>query len=321
MKLEKLYHALIDIGIKNDPRGKAEVSRLLKEEKDKRKSLKPKDAEFYDPDRLFNPFADTRLLNGSPQANIRRVIAGIDMEAPEILLAYLLNRDFGRKIDLVVAHHPEGRAQAKLADVMAVQADILTSFGIAVSAAEQLMDRRAGEVERRLMPINHTRAVDIARALGLPMLCVHTPADNCVNAFLQKLFDRKKPVRLKDLVSLLLDIPEYKAAAKLQVPPKIVSGSDSGKCGKVIVDMTGGTEGSKDIYARLSSQGVSTVVGMHMSEEHLECAKKANMNVVIAGHIPSDALGLNLLFDEVEKPEKLDFVCVSGFERFRHAGK
>lgn len=321
MKLEKLYRTLIDIGIKNDPRGKPEVLRVLKEEKEKRKSLKPKDAEYYDPDRLFNPYSDSRLLNGSPQANIRRVIAGIDMEAPEILLAYLLNRDFNRKIDLVVAHHPEGHAQARLADVMAVQADILASFGVAVSVAEQLMDRRISEVDRRLMPVNHTRAVDAAKVLGLPMLCVHTPADNCVNSFLQSLFDKKKPLRLKDLTDLLLDIPEYRAAAKIQVAPKIISGSENAKCGKVFVDMTGGTEGSKDIYTRLSSQGVSTIVGMHMSEEHLDNAKKSNMNVVIAGHISSDALGLNLLFDELDKEEKLDFVCVSGFERFRHTGK
>ncbi|MCJ7612520.1 MAG: NGG1p interacting factor NIF3, partial [Candidatus Aminicenantes bacterium] len=265
MKLEKLYRTLIDIGIKNDPRGKPEVLRVLKEEKEKRKSLKPKDAEYYDPDRLFNPYSDSRLLNGSPETNVRRVIAGIDMEAPEILLAYLLNRDFSRKIDLVVAHHPEGYAQARLADVMSVQADILASFGVAVSVAEQLMDRRISEVDRRLMPVNHTRAVDAAKVLGLPMLCVHTPADNCVNSYLQNLFDKKKPRRLKDLVALLLDIPEYRAAAKIQVPPKIISGSENGKCGKVFVDMTGGTEGSKDIYARLSSQGVRTIVGMHMS--------------------------------------------------------
>jgi putative NIF3 family GTP cyclohydrolase 1 type 2 len=56
---------------------------------------------------------------------------------------------------------------------------------------------------------------------------------------------------------------------------------------------------------------------MHISEEHLENAKKAKLNVVIAGHISSDVLGLNLMFDEVEKEEKLKFVSVSGFERIR----
>jgi hypothetical protein len=56
---------------------------------------------------------------------------------------------------------------------------------------------------------------------------------------------------------------------------------------------------------------------MHLTEEHLANAKKASLNAVIAGHIASDVLGLNLLLDQVEKKEKLDFVCVSGFERIR----
>jgi lipid A disaccharide synthetase len=40
--------------------------------------------------------------------------------------------------------------------------------------------------------------------------------------------------------------------------------------------------------------------------------------MIIAGHISSDVLGLNLLFDEIEKEEKLAFIGVSGFERMRH---
>ena len=60
---------------------------------------------------------------------------------------------------------------------------------------------------------------------------------------------------------------------------------------------------------------------MHLSEEALENAKKANLNVVVAGHISSDTLGLNLLFDEVEKDEPLEFVGVSGFERIAGVGR
>ncbi len=321
MKLEKFYRRVIEAGIKSDPRGKAEVGRLLDEEKARHKNLKPKEAQYYDPDRLFNPFADSRVLTGDPQTNVRRIIAGIDMETPEVLLAYLLNRDHDRRIDLIIAHHPEGRAQARLAEVMKVQADILASFGVSISVAEGLLDKRLNEIDRRLMPVNHTRAVDAARALGLAMMCIHTPADNCVTAYLQKTFDKEKPFRLKDIVDRLLEIPEYQAAARVQVMPRVVNGSENGRAGKVLVDMTGGTEGSKDVYDKLTAQGVSTLVGMHMSEEHLDLARKANMNVVIAGHISSDTLGLNLLLDEVEAEEMFEFTSVSGFERVRRSKK
>ena len=81
--------------------------------------------------------------------------------------------------------------------------------------------------------------------------------------------------------------------------------------------MTGGTEGAKEIMEKYAASGISTLVGMHFSEEHLDSAKKANLNVVIAGHISSDVLGLNLLFDEIEKEEKLHFVETSGFQRIR----
>lgn len=317
MKLEKVYKKAVAIGIENDLRGKAEIKKILEEEKENYKKLKDEDKETYDKERLFNPFSDTRVLNGDLNIDVKKVIVGIDMGIGEILLSYLLNKDLDQKIDLVISHHPEGYALAKLYDVMKLQADLLANYGITISVAEQLMEKRISEIERRLMPVNHNRAVDAARVLGIPMMCIHTPSDNCVTRHLKKIFEKKKPYKLKDVMKILHDIPEYKRMAKLQVPPKIVSGSENSKCGKIYVDMTGGTEGSKEIFEKYASSGVSTLVTMHLSEEHLENAKKANLNVIIAGHIASDILGLNLLFDEAEKEEKLEFVCVSGYERIR----
>ncbi len=253
---------------------------------------------------------------GDSETEVRRILVGIDIDGGELHLAHTLNRETPeRKIDLVLAHHPLGSAQYQMFDVMRLQAQVLALHGVTIGVAEQLMDKRIGEVERRLLPANATRTVDLARALGLPLMCLHTVADNCVTKYLTGLFAAKKPARLKDLIKLLRDIPEYEKSVRLQAPPKIISGRETGSCGKIFVDMTGGTEGSKDIFDRLASGGVSTIVGMHMSEEHLANAKKAGINVVIAGHIPSDVLGLNLLLDEVEKSGRLDFVCVSGFER------
>ena len=317
MKLEQLYRKAVKIGIENDLRGKEEIKKILKEEKEKFDSLKKDELEYYDKDRLFNPFSDSRVLNGELNTEVKKVIVGIDMETGEMLLTYLLNKDLEQKIDLIIAHHPEGYALAQLYDVMKLQADLMASYGINISVAEQLMEKRISEIERRLMPVNHTRAVDAAKVLGIPMMCIHTPADNCVTNYLKKTFEKQKPYKLKDLIKILKNIPEYKKSAKLQVPPKIVSGSENSKCGKIYVDMTGGTEGSKEIFEKYANSGVSTLVGMHLSEEHLENAKKAKLNVVIAGHISSDVLGLNLLFDEIEKEEKLEFVGISGFERMR----
>ncbi|RLE05253.1 MAG: NGG1p interacting factor NIF3 [Candidatus Aminicenantes bacterium] len=317
MKLEDLYHQVIKIGQENDLRPQEEIDSLLAKEKEKFEKLSAEEKEYYDLDRLFNPYADTRILHGHHQLEVKKVIVGIDMEAGEILLTYLLNQYEGQKIDLIIAHHPEGKALAQLYEVMKLQPDLLARFGVTISVAEQLLEKRIAEVERRLLPINHARHVDLARALNLPMMCIHTPADNCVTRYLHNLFEEKKPCQLKDILEILNEIPEYRIYKKMQVAPKIVSGSENNKCGQIFVDMTGGTEGSKEIFDNLASRGISTLVGMHYSEEHLERAKKANLNVVIAGHMASDVLGLNLLFDELEKSERLDFVEVSGFRRIR----
>ena len=317
MKFKDFYNAVIETGIENDLRGKEEIQNLLAEEQGKFDKLDEKEREYFDRDRLFNPFSDTRILHGDAELDVNKAIVGIDMEVGEVLLTYLLNKDLGRKIDLIIAHHPEGYALVRLSDVMKLQSDQMAAYGITLSVAEKLMEKRISEVERRLMPINHNRTVDVARLLGLPMICIHTAADNCVNHFLTRLFEKEKPAKLKDILQLLKSIPEYQKAAALQLPPKIVSGSEDSRSGRIVVDMTGGTEGAKEVFEKYAAGGVSTLVGMHISEEHLENAKKANLNVVIAGHISSDSLGLNILLDSVEKKGPLDFVCVSGFERVR----
>ena len=47
-------------------------------------------------------------------------------------------------------------------------------------------------------------------------------------------------------------------------------------------------------------------------------AEKQNLNIILAGHISSDNLGFNLLFDKLEKKlGAVDFVESSGFRRFR----
>jgi len=317
MKLDALYRKAVAAGVAKDPRGPEAVLRILEDERTRSAKLKDDERDGWEEDRLFNPYSDTRILAGDPATEVRKAAVGIDVDAAEVLLAHTLNRDRAAAIDLVIAHHPQGVALAQLPDVMRLQSDMLAAFGVNISVAEQLLDKRIDEVGRRVLPVNHDRAVDAARLLGLPMMCVHTPADNCVNTYLTALFMKEEPTRLKDLIELLKRIPEYRAAVRRMAGPKIVSGSENARCGKISLEMTGGTEGAKTIYEQYAVSGVSTIVGMHISEEALENAKKAHLNVVLAGHISSDTLGLNLLFDEIEKDSPLEIVGFSGFVRTR----
>ncbi|NOY63923.1 MAG: NGG1p interacting factor NIF3 [Nitrospirae bacterium] len=316
MTVRQLYERAVSAGMENDPRGKELVEKEIEATKKAYDELKEKDREYFDKESLTNPYSDTRILNGSGDEEVNALIAGIDIEVGEVVLADHL-RSRGRRVDLLVSHHPEGMAFANLYEVMKIQADILGRFGVPINIAESLMEKRISEVERRLMPINHNRAVDAARLLNIPFVCFHTPADNMVASYLQRLFDEKKPYKLSDVIDLLLEIPEYRDAKRTGAGPSVLLGSEKRKAGKIFVDMTGGTEGSKEIFQSLTTSGVNTIVAMHLSEEHRKEAENNHLNVIIAGHIASDNLGLNLLFDKI-LDDGVEVMECSGYKRYTH---
>lgn len=313
MKLQEIYQMLVSLGIDADPRGRGEVEKVLEQRKKEFNEMKEEERLEYDQESLTNPYSDTRVLWGDSQKEVKRVLVGIDIEVGEVLLADRL-AEKGQPVDLIIAHHPEGSALASLHNVMHMQEDILAKLGVPVNVAEGLLASRIGEVKRGLAPLNHNRAVDAARLLGIPLMCVHTPADNQVNTFLEKAIAEKGPTRVGDILKLLKEIQEYKEATGMGSGPTLFTGKKEARCGKVMVDMTGGTSGSEDAYAKLAQAGVGTIIGMHMGEKHRKEAEKNHINVVIAGHMASDSLGMNLLMDALEQ-RGVEIVPCAGFVR------
>ncbi len=58
-------------------------------------------------------------------------MVGIDIDGEELLLADKLG-----DIDLVISHHPRGKALAGLDDVMDLQIEMLAHYGVPVNIAE-----------------------------------------------------------------------------------------------------------------------------------------------------------------------------------------
>jgi hypothetical protein len=218
-------------------------------------------------------------------------------------------------VDLLLAHHPEGRALARLDEVMGVQADIWCKFGVSIAYGDAVMSDRMAEIMRAFHPRNNERNVQAARILEFPFMCCHTPADNSVNAFLQARCDELGTDRTVDeLLDMLKSIPEYRQAVLEGMGPTIFEGSGRRRTGKIMVDMTGGTSGPVDSLGKLAAAGVGTIVGMHMGEEHRKRAKEEKVSVVIAGHVSSDSLGMNLIIDRYERQGVRVLAC-SGFTR------
>ena len=309
MLLQEIYRWAVQMGMEKDPRGKAAAKAVLDENKKKFDEMKEEEQKEFDQEQLSNPYSDTRILYGKLDRPVKRVLAGIDIEVGEVLLADRL-----QNIDLIVAHHPEGKAFAALHDVMHLQEDIMEMLGVPINVAESLMSGRISEVQRGLSPINHQKTVDAARLLDIAFMCVHTPADNLVNDYLTNFIEEKQPKKIADLIKVLKAIPEYANATKNNAGPQVFVGSKERRCGKIVVNMTGGTSGSEAAYEKLVQAGVGTIVEMHMSEKHRKEAEKAHLNVVVAGHIASDSLGMNLFLDALEQ-RGIEVLACSGLDR------
>ena len=316
MKLQKIYDFIVEKGLEKDPRSKKELGEERKRVRREYGALGREDKKYFDREKFRHPYTDTRILAGNAKKDARTIMVGIDIDGSELLTAHLLNEK-GAGIDLAMSHQPSGKALSNLHYVMHVQTDVLHRLGVNIDIAKAFMKERIDEVSRRFASRNHEKNVDIAKLLGISFMCVHTPADNHVAHFLEKLVSKKKPKKAEDVLDLLKAIPEYQDGMKKGAGPRLIAGKPKNKAGKIFVDMTGGTEGSRKAYGRLSQAGVGTVVAMHLSEEHLKAAKAEFMNVVVAGHIASDNLGLNLLLDELDKKDDFNIIPCSGFVRIK----
>ena len=316
MKIQDIYDLVIRMGIQADFRGKEKIEKILARRSESFSKMAAKNKEEFDEESLHNPFSDTRILHVAEDKDIKKVLAGIDIDPAEILLAKHLEG-----ADLVISHHPLGIALANLHEVMELQCDVLNQYGVPINVAEGLMRERISEVARGINKVNHQRTIDAARLLEMNLMCTHTVCDNLAANFLKNKIEKEDLERLEDLMDSLKEIPEYRAAMGYGAGPKIFVGSPENRCGRIaLTEITGGTEGSPKLYEKMAQAGIGTTVGMHISEEHKKEAEAANLHVVIAGHISSDSLGMNIFLDELEK-QGIEIIPCSGLIRVSRAKK
>ena len=314
MRIQEIFDLAIELGKEADLRGRERVEKILEKKKKEYEKLSEEKKKDFDLEALENPYLDSRIYHVAEDKEIKKVLVGIDIEPAEILMAKQLG------VDLVIAHHPVGKGLANLAEVMDLQVEVLSLYGVPINVAEKLMHLRISEVARGVNKLNHQRTVDCAKLLGVNLMNVHTPADNLAAKFLKDLVEKEKPERLKDLMEILNQIPEYQEAKKIGAGPMLFVGSPENYCGKIAVtEITGGTEGSPKLYEKMAIAGIGTVLSMHQSEEHRKEAEAAHVNVVVAGHMSSDSLGMNLFLDELEK-RGIKIIPCSGLIRVSRLG-
>ncbi|AZR73842.1 hypothetical protein BBF96_10860 [Anoxybacter fermentans] len=239
---------------------------------------------------------------------IKRILFGVDMETSELLLAKHLD------VDCVITHHPKsGDPQINLYQVMSNQIKRMVVAGVPINKAQKALKKQQDKIERALHSSNYDRVASAARLLNMPFVAIHTPCDILAETTVQNHLDERlknKPeATLQDVVDALMELPEYQ---NTRAKPKIRVGSKDDYAGKVFVTMAGGTGGGPDVAKAYFEAGIGTLVVMHMKEEVLNAVREQNIgNVIVAGHMASDSVGINKLIERYEK-EGLEVIRCSG---------
>lgn len=227
-----------------------------------------------------------------PGEGIKKVLMGVDMGTAELLLA----RDLG--YDCVVSHHPTN-THPKMVDVMDTHVRKLTELGVPMNKAQKALSGRKDELSYGQHVSNSRRTESAAQLMKMPLVSLHTPADIISEGIVQKLLDEKfkdKPeTTLKQITEALEEISEYKNSVR---KPVLRVGSNDSYAGKIYVLMSGYTGPGANVLKCYFDSGVGTLVMMHIPEKDAKELKEQNIgNVVIAGHMSSDSLGMNKIAD------------------------
>lgn len=146
-----------------------------------------------------------------PGENIRRILAGVDMETAEIILGKRLG------YDLVLSHHPvTGPMQAYFYKASDYLGELLERAGAPANAASARADWLTRLQEGKNHPVNYGKSADTARLLNMPYMGIHNIADaiggKVLQAFLDKKLSGRPGATLKDVCSALMEVPEYQKA-------------------------------------------------------------------------------------------------------------
>jgi len=225
-----------------------------------------------------------------PGEGIKNVLMGVDMDTAELLLA----KELG--YDCVVTHHPRN-TNPKMLDVMDSHILRLEKLGVPRNKGQKALAPRKDELSYNQHVSNSRRSESAAKLLNMPFVSLHTPADIIGEAIVQKFLDEKfadkLDTKLGDITEALEEIGEYKNSSR---KPVIRVGGKDSYAGKIYVLMSGYTGPGAKVLKAYFDGGVGTLILMHIPEKDAKEIKEQGIgNVIVAGHMSSDSLGMNVI--------------------------
>ncbi len=242
-----------------------------------------------------------------PGARVRRLLAGIDLRAPELLVARQLGHD------AVLTHHPVGLGTLSFHKVLWRHVDQMVAAGVpeAVARAAIADTAEARRVLDAMANIDHDPS--IARLLDMPYLNIHTPLDEVGRRRLADVASTVSPdAPVSALVARFTEaFAEFRAApTAIEVPV----GRPTHRLGRAVVSHGAGTNGGYAVAKAYFEHGIDTVVYIHCRPDEarrLATEFGATKSLVVTGHIASDSVGINPYLDRL-RHEGLEVTTASG---------
>jgi len=243
-----------------------------------------------------------------PGEGIRRVLFGIDLKAPELMLAA------DRGFDCAISHHPVGGASTlRFHKVLERHITQMVAAGVPAAVAEDTM--RGTIEERRILSSmsNYDHDPSVARLLDLPYLNIHTPLDEIGRrSMAEAAASLGADATIAELTEhLRTSFGEFRNAAT-EIEVRV--GKPENRIGKVVVSHGAGTNGGYPVAKAYFDHGIDTVVYIHCrpaDAKRLRDEFGAAKTLVVAGHIASDSVGINPYIDRL-RVEGLDVTTFSG---------
>ena len=244
-----------------------------------------------------------------PVQNAERVIAGIDMDTPELYMAHQLG------YDLVISHHPKGGSSTlNFPRVLDRHVEMMVEHGVPRNEAEAAMAEKIYDARCRAQIANYDHAPSFARLLDIGYMNVHLALDEVGRRMMAATVERfSADDSVESLIDgLYEDHGEFRNAAT-EIDLRV--GHPDNPIGKAVVAHACGTNGGYPVARAYFRHGVDTVIYIHCigpdSRQLKDEFESRGKNLVITGHIASDALGIHPFLDELES-RGLSVTRVSG---------
>ena len=252
-----------------------------------------------------------------PGTDIETALVGIDLNSPEVQLAHR------EGYDLALAHHPAGGdARLNFGQVLDTQIEFMVDHGVPEDRAASAIKDLRRNVAHTAHASNYRHDPSVAELISQPYMNVHLAPDELGRrAFVNVIDELPADATVSDLKVAFGDaFPEIRTA-KTDVETRV--GRDDNQLGTVAVHHAAGTNGGASVARAYFDHGVDTVLYIHVGgsdTKELQEAYGDEKNLIVTGHIASDAIGMNVFIDALEE-KGVACTTISGAGIGRHPGE